>query len=493
MSKQIRKPGRVAWNPVGNPRQQVSRRRAIGLAVAAGGMLAFPGAPGKALAAWDRSLPSSLRGTVTFDAFLYEAGATNVANGKQPGIQYAKYLKAHPGVKLEFLPEPSGSESWNAWFLPRAITKRAPDILQPGVSCWPFIQRGFIVPITKWVMAPNPYIAGNKRWIDSVPPGFLNPFIGLDGEYYGFGADTAAIWVYYNPHHLAAIGVKPPATWAELMAACAKLQAKGITPFSMSGLTTFLLSWWFLFAEGSLWASEFPPNTSLDVRSWVKAVRKGLLKKTDARTRQAWQLVKDFSRYWAKGTLSVQQASPQLYKDFSDGKFTFLLDGSFEISTLTPLVQGKFPLSVLPIGIPPITKETNAFANGSLQANGSPALNGIDLWVTRHAEDHLDLVMDFLQYIMSPQVMGPMALEVGEVPVGVGVGVLPPLIEHARQVVAQPGLLTTPYFSADPAFTDKYDQMTLGYLSGAISLDTALQTLESLQQSVAARLASHIR
>ena len=54
----------------------------------------------------------------------------------------------------------------------------------------------------------------------------------------------------------------------------------------------------------TLWASEFPSGTSLDVAGWVKAVKKGLLKKTDARTREAWQLVKQFSAYWQRGAIS---------------------------------------------------------------------------------------------------------------------------------------------------------------------------------------------
>ena len=49
--------------------------------------------------------------------------------------------------------------------------------------------------------------------------------------------------------------------------------------------------------------------------------------------------------------------------------------------------------------------------------------------VTVHARDHLDLVVDFLRYYGSPQVMGPMALEVGEVAVSVS-NVPSPLRSH---------------------------------------------------------------
>jgi hypothetical protein len=128
-----------------------------------------------------------------------------------------------------------------------------------------------------------------------------------------------------------------------------------------------------------------------------------------------------------------------------------------------------------------------------LQDSGVGALNGVNLWVTSHAKDHLDLVMDFAAYYSSPQVIGSMAVEVGEVPMTLGVGQLPPLIQQAKEVAAQPMLLGIPYYSASVQYTAAYDKLSQGYLAGAISLDSALGQLESLQQSVVAKLASQMR
>jgi ABC-type glycerol-3-phosphate transport system substrate-binding protein len=351
----------------------------------------------------------------------------------------------------------------------------------------PYVERGFLTPITSYLFKPNPYIPGNKRWIDSLPKGFLQPFVGVDGQYYGMGADTAAIWVYYNPEHLSSIGMEEPTTWAQMIEACSKLKAKGIIPYSQASGLGWPITWWFVFTESSLWASEFPPNTSLDLASWVRAVKKGLLKKTDARTREAWQIMKEFGQYWQRG--AVAGVGTKLYQDFANGKVTFMQDGSWQISTLSNLIKKRFPLRALKVGIPPITKATSQFANGSLQDSGVGALNGIAIWVTKHAKDHLDLVADFLAYYSSPQVMGPMAAEVGEVPMVSGVGTLPPLIAQAKDVAAQPMLLSVPYYSASVTYTTQYDKLAQGYLAGALSLDTALTQLESVQQATVDHLA----
>jgi multiple sugar transport system substrate-binding protein len=471
-------------SPLGPDR--LSRKRLLGLGAAAG--LAGAISPlDRAHAAWAGSTSRDLSGTVSFCAFLYEVG-TNAGAGTEsvPARVYKKYTDMHPGVKLAFIPEPT--TDWNAWFLTRTLAGREPDLVEGSpASAWAWIRKGDMVPITKYLLEPNPYIPGNKRWLDSFPTGYLKPLVGLDGEYYGISADTSAIWVYYNPEHLDAIGMKAPATWAEMIEACARLKGKGITPYSQIGGLGWPISWWFLFAESSLWASEFPPGTSLDMPSWVRAVKKGLLKKTDARTRQAWQLVKQFGTYWQQGAV---HGAPNVYKDFANRKVTFMQDGSWNINFFTTMLKGKFPLTVVPDGIPPMTTQTSRYADGSLQDSGCAALNGAALFVTQHAKDHLDLVIDFARYYSSPQAIGPMARETGNPPMIKGVGTLPPLMEQARRVALQPGLLMISYYNADPTIITTYDKMAQGYLAGAVSLDAALSTLQGLQDSFADKLAA---
>lgn len=469
---------------------RLSRRSVLGLGAAAG--LAGTTMPiERAFAQWSATAPAaSLSGTISFCQWLYESvPAYNVVPEKQPAVLYKKYTDMHPGVTLQMQQQTSGD--WNAWFLTRAIANRLPDLLGFPTNGWSYITRDFFTPITKYLMEPNPYIPGNKRWIDSLPPNFLKPFQGLDGEIYALSADTSAQWIYYNPEHLSSINMKPPSTWAELIEACAKLKAKGIVPYSQYGKGPgWNVSWWFQFAESSLWASEFAPGTTLDPAAWVQAVKKGLLKKTDARTRAAWQLVKQFSQYWRPGTI---EGDKNAYHEFADGKFTFTYDGSWNISTLQSVIKNRFPLSVLPTGIPPITKASSPYANGSLQAGGVGAILGNQLWVTRHAADHLDVVIDFLRYYSSPNVIGPMALEIGQVPMTAGVSNLPSLIAQAKSVSSQPGLLLIVYEGADAQYALLYDKLCQGYLAGAVTLDAALSQLEQAQQAAVARLSAHIR
>src|SRR5579871_2220073 len=82
--------------------RRLTRRRALQLGAAAG--IAAGTAPlvgvQRAFASWNASLPTSLQGTISFQAYLYESSSgSNVTGGSQPNRLYGLYQKAHPGVQ----------------------------------------------------------------------------------------------------------------------------------------------------------------------------------------------------------------------------------------------------------------------------------------------------------------------------------------------------------------------------------------------------------
>jgi ABC-type glycerol-3-phosphate transport system substrate-binding protein len=243
--------------------QCLTRGRLLGLDAAAG-LVATTTALAQAFAAWEATPPESLRGTVSLCAWLYESTRSRE---KRPKLLYDKYMRRHPGVKLRMVPEPSGD--WNAWFLTRTIADPLPDLLNTPSAPYQDLHLTFFSPITRYLMKPNPYILGNKHWIDIFLKGWLRPFQAADGNYYGIDADATATWIHCNPEpeHLDRIGIKPPETWGEMLDAAARLKAKGITPCAQNGGPGWPITLWFMFTENSLWAAEFPPCTTLDVKS----------------------------------------------------------------------------------------------------------------------------------------------------------------------------------------------------------------------------------
>ena len=88
-----------------------------------------------------------------------------------------------------------------------------------------------------------------------------NQTLGRDGRKrlrrkgLGHAAHLIGIPIVYNKALFKQAGLdpnKPPTTWAQFLAACAKLKAKGITPFAMGNKDGFAGAWfWSTFGRGS--------------------------------------------------------------------------------------------------------------------------------------------------------------------------------------------------------------------------------------------------
>lgn len=76
----------------------------------------------------------------------------------------------------------------------------------------------------------------------------MKPFIPAvtDGDKQYMMPTNMTTWgFYYNKQVFDKAGVKPPATWADLMAAAAKLKAAGVTPFTIGTRDLWANSLWF--------------------------------------------------------------------------------------------------------------------------------------------------------------------------------------------------------------------------------------------------------
>ena len=79
-------------------------------------------------------------------------------------------------------------------------------------------------------------------WGDSIGKGALGVY-GYQGKYYGVPYDMGAVGLWYNKAIFAKLGLKPFATWSELIAGVKKIKAAGITPIAVG--------------EGDKWPGHF--------------------------------------------------------------------------------------------------------------------------------------------------------------------------------------------------------------------------------------------
>lgn len=79
----------------------------------------------------------------------------------------------------------------------------------------------------------------SQAWVKEVPAGLASAY-QLKGRTYIYSAGSSVIGAIYNKKAFSRAGVQPPRTWNELLAVCAKLKAKGITPIALGAQTPWV-------------------------------------------------------------------------------------------------------------------------------------------------------------------------------------------------------------------------------------------------------------
>lgn len=143
-----------------------------------------------------------------------------------------KFEKAEPNitVKTNVLPIPTFAQTLStqltAGTAPELIFNQAPH--KPNQ----------IASLDKYLQQPNPYIDGNKKWIDSFNQKYFGPEVAAAqnaaGNFEWVPLNLVIIGVYYNKDAFDKAGVSAPiTTMSDMMTACTKLKKAGYSPFAM--------------------------------------------------------------------------------------------------------------------------------------------------------------------------------------------------------------------------------------------------------------------
>lgn len=190
----------------------------------------------------------------------------------------------------------------------------------PDVAAWyagnrmaPFVSAGLFEPIDDvWQQgglddqlksAASALTQDGKKW-------------GVPYTYYQWG-------IYYRKDIFAKEGITPPKNWDELLAACAKLKADGITPFAIGTKALWPTGGWFDYLDLRVNGYEF----HMDLTA-------GKVPYTDPRVKAVFdkwaELVKPGYFIENHAALDWQDAMPQ----FVQGKAAMYLMGNFAVATM---------------------------------------------------------------------------------------------------------------------------------------------------------------
>lgn len=161
-----------------------------------------------------------------------------------------KEFEAKENVKVDLQIVPGG-DTFGQLVQTKINTGEAPDIIY-----WYTTKSN----LKKVQAAKNFVDLSGEAWVEQVIP-VVRDQVSLDGKVYEFpysGSSTSGL--FYNKKILSDLGIQPPKTYAEFLAACEKIKAAGITPIYDAGKD----GWPLQIFSGIAWASLVGPTLPAD-------------------------------------------------------------------------------------------------------------------------------------------------------------------------------------------------------------------------------------
>lgn len=222
------------------------------------------------------------------------------------------YMQAHPGVTVRVNTfDHEGFKTTIRNFL----TGQAPDVVTwyAGNRMAPFVAAGLFEDVSDlWTQeglhvslkpAAASMTINGRQW-------------GVPYTYYPWG-------IYYRKDIFQRLGIAPPQTWAELLQACARLQAAGITPFAMGSKALWPTAGWFDYL-----------NLRTNGHAFHMALTAGQVPYTDARVAAVFdrwdELVKPGYFQANHAAMDWQDAIP----GFVQGRTAMFLMGNFALDLM---------------------------------------------------------------------------------------------------------------------------------------------------------------
>jgi len=160
-----------------------------------------------------------------------------------------EYQKLHPDVTIELIQDSDDSVKGKTKTL--VASNSLPDIYFTWTGAWGgnFVRGNRAVDLT-------PVIGPETEWGKALVPAAVQAF-QYNGKYYGIPLYLDAKFMGYNKEMFGKLGISEPASFEELLAACDKIKASGVTPISFGNKE----AWPAVHYAGQLLAYNVPRAT----------------------------------------------------------------------------------------------------------------------------------------------------------------------------------------------------------------------------------------
>jgi raffinose/stachyose/melibiose transport system substrate-binding protein len=287
-----------------------------------------------------------------------------------------EYQKLHPDVTVELIQESDDSVKGKTKTL--VASNSLPDVYFTWTGAWGgnFVRGNRAVDLT-------PVIGPDTEWGKALVPAAVQAF-QYNGRYYGIPLYLDAKFMGYNKEIFAKNGLDEPTSFEELLAACDKIKASGVTPISFGNKE----AWPAVHYVGQLLAYNVPRATleaDFDPKQ-AKYDDPGYV----ASLTQFKELVDRCTDGSTVNGTSYASALQQFSNTKSAMYYQEIIEFDQSTSKDSPLGLANFGFFVLPVP---------AGAKGDPKAvEGAP-----EGYMISSASDNIPLAIDFMKFVTSPE------------------------------------------------------------------------------------------
>ncbi len=403
-----------------------------------------------------------------------------------------EFEKLNPDTHIEFSEMPGSRE----WLVTQLMGEQAPDIININVEdVWQDVQKGWYVPLDKYLEAPNPYISkgqpGSKEWWDLFKFQTISRSKAApDGQMYCITLDMIETGLFYNKDLFKKAGVEVPKNWGDFQVVQDKLQKSGTIPMLVD--QGALADWgvdlvfdqYYRDIRDTLDLYVDPKRSAfmkgyLDWDELAYLHGKGFFGKNDPRWREVFRTLKDWRKYFVKDLGSVS-----MERSFITQQGAMWWSASPSVQKLTQDPSIDFDWGVF--YLPPIRKEDNRFGIGvpmcvigEAATQYSVTNSAYNDTKNQATSEKLKRVIAFLQFMTTPKSTDKVVNEMVALMPNVVSVPLKPELEPFDGFLTQHDYSTTKWlFTFDLRFREIMTRSFYLYLQGGMSEDEFMDWMD---------------
>lgn len=273
--------------------------------------------------------------------------------------------------------------------------------MRRNISQWePLVRAGRLVPLS------------DQPYVERFPRAILDGFSVVNGDVYGVPLTQNSYLVFYNQDVFSELGLSVPTTWDDFLAAADTAEEAGYVPIALGNRE----GWPVALAMHAIGANDLGAEV-------VSQLDELPFSEIEESVEDAFERFSSLLPYYSEG--AAGQGYDAGFQQFASGEAAMTIDGSWRAAQLSgdavDFTPGVFVL--------PVTDSAAAPA-------GLPAK--ADMILTVADTENADLALQFVEFIMRPEIHGMWNSAMSNPPVAEGVSVegLSPLAQELAALAA---------------------------------------------------------